>query len=224
MWALCGQGECSDTHHRMDSSTPTTESPRAYGSRFSFDHISITSSETNKLFDTDLDTDSFIYKPSFASSETSVASYKTERTINSRKSRYNALPRHKYAGIEQLRSPRGPVSLDVNGASILEVCRTTRCPDGHTYTSVIFQTESTMEALQPDPPLVLDPQSLDDEYTSFFEVCGTTRCPPVDGHTYSSVIVQTESTMEALQPDPRLSVVSEPTVDDIIRSVQQSET
>ena len=39
----------SGIHHRMDSSTSTTESPRAYGSRFSFDHISITSSVDPRL-------------------------------------------------------------------------------------------------------------------------------------------------------------------------------
>ena len=59
------------------------------------DHISITSSIT----DDTQETGSFISNPSFASSEASIDSYKTERTINSRKSRYNALPRHKHAGI-----------------------------------------------------------------------------------------------------------------------------
>ena len=148
----------------MDSSTPTTASPRVYDPRFSFDDISITSSKKDEFFDTD----SFIYNPSFASSETSITSYKTERTINSRKSRYSALPRHKYAGIEHLRLPRGPVSLDIDGASVLEVCRTIRCPDGHTYTSVIFQTElrhesdeETMEAAHQSDPRVSDP-TIDD--------------------------------------------------------------
>ena len=59
------------------------------------DDISIASSTRDEI----QDTDSFIYNPSFMSSGTSIASYKTERTVNSRKSRYNALPRHKYAGI-----------------------------------------------------------------------------------------------------------------------------
>ncbi|KAN0137422.1 hypothetical protein V8E53_004867 [Lactarius tabidus] len=58
------------------------------------DDINITPSPTDEI----PETDSFIYNPSFASSE-SIASYKTERSVNSRKSRYNALPRHKYAGI-----------------------------------------------------------------------------------------------------------------------------
>ncbi|KAH9071106.1 hypothetical protein EDB83DRAFT_315049 [Lactarius deliciosus] len=54
-----------------------------------------------------------IYNPSIASSEeASIASYKTERTINSRKSRYNAPPRRKYAHIER---PQGLLSLDVEG-------------------------------------------------------------------------------------------------------------
>jgi hypothetical protein len=69
-----------------------------------------------------LETDSFIYNPSFASSDfTSIASYKTERSINSRKSRYNALPRRKYAGIGQPRLPQGLVSEDVD--SVPKVCR-----------------------------------------------------------------------------------------------------
>ena len=33
------------------------------------------------------------------------------------------------------------MSLDVDGASIFEVCRTIRCWDGHIYTSAIFQTD-----------------------------------------------------------------------------------
>ena len=72
------------------------------------DDINITPSTTDE-------TDSFIYNPSFASSETSIASYKTERTINSRKSRYNALPRHKYAGIGL---PNGLMSLGDDVAKV----------------------------------------------------------------------------------------------------------
>ena len=48
------------------------------------------------------ETDYFIYNPSFALSGTTIASYKTERSINSRKSRYNALPRKKYADIPKV--------------------------------------------------------------------------------------------------------------------------
>ena len=33
------------------------------------------------------------------------------------------------------------MSEDVDGASVLEVCRTIRCQDGHTYISVIFQAD-----------------------------------------------------------------------------------
>ena len=69
----------------------------------SMDHISVTSSTMDDM----AEIDSFIYSPCFASSEASIASYKTEKTINSRKSRYNALPRHKYAGIGQ--NPRGSI-------------------------------------------------------------------------------------------------------------------
>jgi len=76
------------------------------------DHISITSSIADDI----PETDSFIYTPSFASSETSITSYKTERTINSRKSRYNALPRHKLAGIGL---PNALVPLGVDVAKVV---------------------------------------------------------------------------------------------------------
>lgn len=73
----------------------------------SMDDINVTSSPTDEI----PETDSFIYNSSFASSGTSISSYKTERTINSRKSRYNALPRRKYADIGL---PNGLVSLGVD--------------------------------------------------------------------------------------------------------------
>ena len=70
------------------------------------------------LNEDELETNSLIYSPSIVLSDTtSIASYKTERSINSRKSRYNALPRRKYAGIKQARPPTGPVSKDVDEAS-----------------------------------------------------------------------------------------------------------
>ena len=65
-----------------------------------------TSSTTDEI----PEADSLIYSPSFVSSE-SITSYKTEKTVNSRKSRYNALPRRKYAGIGL---PNGQVSLGVD--------------------------------------------------------------------------------------------------------------
>lgn len=73
----------------------------------------------------ELETDSLIYSPSFILSDTtSIASYKTERSINSRKSRYNTLPRRKYAGIGQSRLPTGLESEDVDeaSASVPKVC------------------------------------------------------------------------------------------------------
>ena len=73
------------------------------------DDINIASSNSSTM-DEISETDSFIYSPSFASSE-SIASYKTEKTINSRKSRYNALPRRKYADIGL---PNEQVSLGVD--------------------------------------------------------------------------------------------------------------
>ena len=63
-----------------------------------------------------LGTDSFI-------SDTSIASYKTEKSINSRKSRYNALPRRKYADIGQPSLPPGLVSEDVDEVSVPKVCK-----------------------------------------------------------------------------------------------------
>ena len=73
---------------------PETDSFIYTPSSFSMDDFSIIISPTDET----PETESFTYDPSFASSETSIPSYKTERTINSRKSRYNALPRRKYAG------------------------------------------------------------------------------------------------------------------------------
>ena len=58
----------------------------------------ISSSPTDEI----PETDSFIYNPSFAYSGTTIASYKTENTIHSRKSRYNALPGSKYADIPKV--------------------------------------------------------------------------------------------------------------------------
>ncbi|KAN0140583.1 hypothetical protein V8E53_001792 [Lactarius tabidus] len=60
---------------------------------------------------------SFFYDPDLAASGTSIASYKTERTVNSRKSRYNVLPRHKYADHGYLR-PQDPGSSGVDDASV----------------------------------------------------------------------------------------------------------
>jgi hypothetical protein len=110
----------------MDSSstpTSTEANPLVYHPNFSFDDISITSSTTDEFFDANsFDTNS-LSNESFASSQpetSSIASYKTEKSINSRKSRYNALPRHKYAGIEHSR-PLDPVLSDVEDTSDLEV-------------------------------------------------------------------------------------------------------
>lgn len=67
-----------------------------YHPRFSLDGI--TSSTADEIPKTKAN--SFIYNPNSASSEnTSITSYKTEKTVNFRKSRYNTLPRHKYADI-----------------------------------------------------------------------------------------------------------------------------
>jgi hypothetical protein len=77
------------------------------------------------LNEDELEAYSLIYSPSFVLSDTtSIASYKTERSINSRKSRYNALPRRKYAGVGQPRHPPGlvPEDFDEASASLPKVC------------------------------------------------------------------------------------------------------
>lgn len=89
----------------------------------------------------ELETNSLIYSPgsSFASSDTtSIASYKTEKSINSRKSRYNALPRRKYADIGQPKLPPGPVSKDIDeaSASVPNVCRIIGSLDATTLASL----------------------------------------------------------------------------------------
>ncbi|KAH9054584.1 hypothetical protein EDB83DRAFT_2316334 [Lactarius deliciosus] len=56
--------------------------------------------------------------PDLASSEVSIASYKTERTVNSRKSRYNALARRKHADSGDLGVTEGIASLNVDDASV----------------------------------------------------------------------------------------------------------
>ena len=87
-----------------------------------FPELEKTAEASNNDVDPLPETDSFIYNPSFASSEaSSITSYKTERTINSRKSRYNALPRHKYADIGPLRHLQDLMSLEVDGASASKV-------------------------------------------------------------------------------------------------------
>jgi len=66
------------------------------------------------------DFDSFTYNLSFASSDSTVDSYKTEKTVNSRKSHYNILPRRKCAGIGHPRLPPGLVSEEVDDTSVPE--------------------------------------------------------------------------------------------------------
>ena len=75
---------------------------------------------------------------SFASSGTSITSYKTERTINSRKSRYNTLPRLEYSNFGRSRPLQGLVSL---GADVPKVCRLISRRDMYNYPGATFQTE-----------------------------------------------------------------------------------
>ena len=63
---------------------------------------------------------SFFYDPDLAASGTSIASDKTERTVSSRKSRYNACPQHKYTDHGYLR-PQCPELL--GDTSIPKVCK-----------------------------------------------------------------------------------------------------
>jgi hypothetical protein len=117
--------------HISITSSPTDEISETdsfiYNPRYSMDGISIISSPTDEISETN----SFIYNPSLVSSGTSISSYKTERTVNSRKSRYNALPRRKYADIGL---PNGPVSLGV-GVPIGHL-------HGRPHTIVTFQAVS----------------------------------------------------------------------------------
>jgi hypothetical protein len=71
------------------------------------------------LIEAELDTDPFINSPSLSSINTSIASYKTENSVNSRKSRYNALPRRKYADIGLPNPQAGLASKDANEPSAL---------------------------------------------------------------------------------------------------------
>ncbi|KAH9022713.1 hypothetical protein EDB84DRAFT_490480 [Lactarius hengduanensis] len=81
-----------------------------------------------------------MYSPSLASSQTSIASYKTDKTITSRKSRYNAFPRHKYAGVGQSSVPSGPASSDIDSASVIETVLRGES-DGTTNTIKTAETE-----------------------------------------------------------------------------------
>ena len=73
--------------------SPSMEaSPRVYEPKNLLDDITITSKMTSSTTDDVPETGSFMYNRSFASSDTSIVSYKTEKTVNSRKSRYNTLP------------------------------------------------------------------------------------------------------------------------------------
>lgn len=82
-----------------------------------------------------LETYSFIYDEDLAASETSIASYKTEKTVNSRKSRYNVRPRHKYADHGYSR-PQGPGLLGVDDSSYPKVCKSINPQDTTTMASL----------------------------------------------------------------------------------------
>ncbi|KAI9444370.1 hypothetical protein BJY52DRAFT_1316590 [Lactarius psammicola] len=96
------------------------------------------------------ETYSFIYDPDLASSEISIASYKTERTVNSRKSRYNVLPRRKHPDSGHLGVPQGIVSSDVDDASV-QGFLTTEPPPGpfpdHRMTGREQEGESQIDSL-----------------------------------------------------------------------------
>ena len=86
-----------------------------------------------------LETDSFIYNPSFASSGTSIVSYKTERTVNSYTS--HIATRHKFAEIGRPRLPQGLVTEEVDDTSILQVCRTIISQHSCSYPNITVQSE-----------------------------------------------------------------------------------
>jgi hypothetical protein len=144
------------TFHCMDSpSTSTTEARlHVYHPTLSLDDIGISPSSTDEI----PETDSFIYNSSFWSSETSIDSYKTEKTINSRKSRYNTFFRRKYDGIAL---SHGLGSLDVDGSKTFSEQRQRRSETrlGAVPVQVAVQNpilidfETSTEILRPQTPV-----------------------------------------------------------------------
>ncbi|KAI9447394.1 hypothetical protein H4582DRAFT_1893544, partial [Lactarius indigo] len=89
--------------HDLGTDSYATLSPRAAGIGGPMDEFQ----ETYSFYEQDL-----------AASEISIASYKTDRTVNSRKSRYNALPRRKHADSGHLGITEGIESLNVDDVSV----------------------------------------------------------------------------------------------------------
>ncbi len=123
------------------------------------------------------ETNSFIYDPDLASSGTSIASYKTERTVNSRKSRYNTPPRRKYAE-SHLSVPQGLMS-NVDDASVPKVCKSIGRRNSHDYTNVTFQTELRDESLS--SPLNAQPISPKPEFDLESRPGPSSGTQPLDG-------------------------------------------
>ncbi|KAF8265965.1 hypothetical protein EI94DRAFT_1803685 [Lactarius quietus] len=128
-----GSGETDAPAGALPHTPEGSDSPLPYDRRSTFLHPAATSSiaewaqkvETTPSSEAaDIagpvdDSFSFIYDSSMATSGTTIASYKTEKTVISTKSRYNTRPRHKYADHGYLR-PQGFASLAVDRASIAE--------------------------------------------------------------------------------------------------------
>lgn len=91
----------------------------------------------------DEDADALLETDSFTLSDTSsIASYKTERTINSYTCRNNYTPiRRKGVDTGHPRLPLDVVSEDFDGASVLEVCKHIGRRDSQKYIRVIFQRD-----------------------------------------------------------------------------------
>jgi hypothetical protein len=101
--------------------------------------------------------EAFIYNPSFASSEPSIASYKTEKTVNSHTS--HIAPRRKFAGIRQPRLPQGLVTEEVDDTSVLQVCKTIGSQYGCNHLNISVQSEfdepfSSSRSITPTTPKV----------------------------------------------------------------------
>ena len=115
---LMVRGSC-DCKVRSASSVRQRVNPLVKGM-----HISQTSCDVLLSVTDEVLNEAFIYNTRFASSETSIVSYKTEKTVNSHKSCYNIAPRRKFAGIGRPSVPQGLGTEEVDNTSVLQVCRT----------------------------------------------------------------------------------------------------
>jgi hypothetical protein len=124
----------------------TKEDLRVYRSRSSFRPV-ITSSTTDEV----PENNPFICNSSSVpvSSVGSIPSYKTEKAVNSRKSRYNALPRRKYADIGHSTIPQAIMSGGVGDDPVPKVRRAIGRLDIHSCINVTFRPTCVMSHSSP---------------------------------------------------------------------------